>query len=80
MQPRTKALRGYSAAEYERIQQNAFYCGFDCVTMVNSVFAYGPDGKAFFCEINFSECGGGGTLTSSFLPLSLRGLVIIKSV
>ncbi len=29
----------------ERVQQNAFYCGYNCDTMVNNVFAYGPDGK-----------------------------------
>jgi hypothetical protein len=33
----------------KRVQQNAFYCGFHCNTMVNIVFAYGPDGK-FFCR------------------------------
>ncbi len=24
----------------ERVQQNAFYCGYNCDTMVNNVFAY----------------------------------------
>ncbi len=32
----------------ERIEQNAFYCGYDCDTIMNNVFAYGPDGKVFF--------------------------------
>ncbi len=27
----------------EQVEQNAFYCGYDCDTMVNNVFAYGPD-------------------------------------
>jgi hypothetical protein len=31
------------------MQQNAFYCGYDCDTMVNNVFAYGPDLR-FFCS------------------------------
>ena len=31
----------------ERVEQNAFYCGYDCDTMVNNVFAYEPDGKVF---------------------------------
>jgi hypothetical protein len=35
------------------IEQNAFYCGYICDTTVNYVFAYGPDGKVFFCAINF---------------------------
>jgi hypothetical protein len=31
----------------ERIQQNAYYCGYDCDTMVNNVLVFGPDGKVF---------------------------------
>ena len=32
----------------KRIQQNAYYCGYDCDTMVNSVLVFGPDlGCAF---------------------------------
>jgi hypothetical protein len=44
----------------EKIQQNAFYCGCDCNTMVNNVFAYGPgpNGKVFFCAINFPGSWG----------------------
>jgi hypothetical protein len=38
----------------ERLAQNAIYYGYDCNTMVNNVFAYGPDGKVFFVVINFS--------------------------
>ena len=37
----------------ERVEQNAYYCGYDCDTMVNNMFAYGPDGKVFFAAINF---------------------------
>jgi hypothetical protein len=29
----------------KRVQQNAFYCGYGCDTMVNNVYAYGPNGK-----------------------------------
>ncbi len=36
----------------ERVEQNAFYCGYDSDTMVNNVFVYGPDGKVFFA-VNF---------------------------
>ena len=28
----------------EHVKQNAFYCGYDCDTMVNNVFTYGLDG------------------------------------
>jgi hypothetical protein len=31
----------------KRVQQNVFYCVYDCNTMVNNVFAFGPDGKVF---------------------------------
>jgi hypothetical protein len=37
----------------DRIEQNAMYCGYDCDTTVNNLFAYGPDGKVFFVAINF---------------------------
>ena len=42
-----------SECSSECITQNASYCGYDCDTTVNNVFAYGPDGKAFFCAQNF---------------------------
>ncbi len=48
----------------ERIKQNAFYCGYDCDTMVNNVFAYGPDGKVFFAAINFPGSWADGVLTA----------------
>ncbi len=51
----------------ERIEQNAFYCGYDCDTTVNNVFAYGPDGKVFFCAINFPGSWADGSLTLRFL-------------
>ena len=37
----------------DRIIQNLMYCGYDCDTMVNNVFAYGPVGRVFFAAINF---------------------------
>jgi hypothetical protein len=51
----------------ERIEQNAFYCGYDCDMMVNNVFAYGPDGKVFFAAINFPGSWADGALTARFL-------------
>ena len=50
----------------ERIQQNAYYCGYDCDTMVNNVLVFGPDGKVFFCAINFPGSWSDGTLTAHF--------------
>ena len=29
----------------ERLEQNAYYCGYDCDTMINNVLVFGPDGK-----------------------------------
>jgi hypothetical protein len=43
------------------------YCGYDCDTMVNNVFAYGPDGKVFFAAINFPGSWADGSLTARFL-------------
>jgi len=50
----------------ERVEQNALYCGYDCDTTVNNVFAYGPDGKVFFAAINFPGSWADGTLTARF--------------
>ena len=50
----------------ERIQQNAYYCGYDCDTMVNNVLIFGPDGKVFFCAINYPGSWSDGTLTARF--------------
>jgi hypothetical protein len=49
------------------IEQNAFYCGYDCDTMVNNVFAYGPDGKVFFAAVNFPGSWADSMLTARFL-------------
>ena len=51
----------------ECFEQNAFYCGYDCDTMVNNVFAYGPDGKVFFAAVNFPRSWADGALTARFL-------------
>jgi hypothetical protein len=51
----------------EHFEQNAFYCGYDCDTMVNNVFAYGPDSKEFFAAVNFPGCWADGVLTARFL-------------
>ncbi len=48
-------------------EQNAFHCGYDCDTTINNVFAYSPDGKVFFCGINFSGSWADGSLTAHFL-------------
>ena len=50
----------------ERITKNAFYCGYDCDTMVNNIFTYGPYGKVFFCAINFPGSWADGSLTAQF--------------
>jgi hypothetical protein len=54
----------------KRIQQNAYYCGYDCDTntMVNNVLVFGPDGKVFFCAINYPGSWSDGTLTANFFP------------
>jgi hypothetical protein len=51
----------------KQIEQNTFYCGYDCDTIVNNVFAFGPDGKVFFAAINFPGSWADGALTVHFL-------------
>ncbi len=51
----------------ERVEQNAFYCGYDSDTMVNNVVAYGPDGKVFFAAIIFPGSWADGALTAWIL-------------
>jgi hypothetical protein len=50
----------------DHIIPNSMYCGYDCDTMVNNVFAYGPDGKVFFAAINFPGSWTDGSLTAQF--------------
>jgi hypothetical protein len=49
------------------MQQNAFYCGYDCDTMVNNVFAFGPNGKFFIATFTIPGSWAGGTLATWFL-------------
>jgi hypothetical protein len=51
----------------DRVEQNAMYCGYDCNTMVNNVFAYGPNGKVFFAAINFPRSWADGSLVARFM-------------
>jgi hypothetical protein len=49
------------------VKQNAMYCGYDCDTMVNNVFAYGPNGKVFFAAINFPKSWPDRSLMARFM-------------
>ena len=51
----------------EQIEQNKFYCGYNCHTTVNNIFTFGPDGKVFFSAINFPGSWADGALTARFL-------------
>jgi hypothetical protein len=51
---------------------------YDCDTMVNSVFAYGPDGKVFFAAINFPGSWADGSLTAQFLHEMKRRMLDYK--
>ena len=50
----------------ERLKQNAYYCGYDCDTMINNVSVFGPDGKVFFCAVDYPGSWLDGTLTACF--------------
>jgi hypothetical protein len=51
----------------DHVEQNAMYCGCNCDTMVNNVFAYGPNGKVFQTAINFPGSWADGSLTACFM-------------
>ncbi len=48
----------------ESIMQNACYCSYDWDTMINNVLVFGPNGKVFFCAINYPGSWANGTLTA----------------
>ncbi len=52
----------------ERIIQNAMYSGYVCDTTINNIFAYGPDGKVFFCALNFPGSWSDGAVIARFIP------------
>jgi hypothetical protein len=52
----------------EQFEQNAMYSGYHSDTMVNNIFAYGPDGKVFLCAINFPGSWHDGSITANILP------------
>jgi hypothetical protein len=51
----------------KRPEQNAYYCGYDCDTMVNNVLTFGPDGKVFLCNELTGELVGWDTHCTFFL-------------
>jgi hypothetical protein len=53
----------------EAIEQNAMYNGYHSDTMVNNIFAYGPDGKVFLCAINFPGSWHDGSITSNIFSV-----------
>ncbi len=63
----TDGISFLSECTDEQIEQNADYCGYDCNTTVNNVFAFGSDGKVFFAAINFPGSRADGALTACFL-------------
>jgi hypothetical protein len=50
----------------KRHTQNAYYCGYNCNTMVNNILVFRPDGKVFFCAINYPWSWANGALTACF--------------
>jgi hypothetical protein len=52
----------------EQVVQNAYYNGYHSDTMVNNIFAYGPDGKVFLAAINFPGSWHDGSITTNLMP------------
>ena len=48
--------------------------------MVNNIFAYGPDGKIFFCVLNFPGSWADGSVIARFLPFILSKIGEYKIV
>ena len=55
----------------EATKQNAFYSGYECDTVINNVFAYGPDGEVFITAINCSGSWADGSLSALYF-VSIR--------
>ena len=62
----------------EQLMQNSMYCRHDCDTMVNNIFAYGPDGKLFFEHWISQAAGLMPPLLHIFFHLSKSGLAGIR--
>ncbi len=52
----------------DELEQNAMYNGYHSDTMVNNVFAYGPNGKVFLRAINFPGSWLDGSIKANILP------------
>jgi hypothetical protein len=52
----------------EPVVQNSMYSEYHSDTMVNNLFAYGPDGRVIFCAINFPGSWHDGSITANVLP------------
>jgi hypothetical protein len=60
------------------MQQNTFYCGYNCNNIVNNVFAFGPDGKVIFAAVRFPGSWADGSLTARFLHQMIRRIGCFK--
>ena len=54
--------------------------GYECNTMVNNIFAYGPDGKVFFYALNFPGSWADGLVIARFMPYILQHIGEYKIV
>jgi hypothetical protein len=50
-----------------KVEQNPYYCGYDCGAMVSNVLVLGPDGKVFFCAISYPGSWADGTLSACII-------------
>jgi hypothetical protein len=48
--------------------QNSMYSGHYSDTMVNNIFAYGPNGSVLLCAINCSGSWHDGSITANIFP------------
>ena len=75
-----ESLSSQSTSTSKSVTQNAFHCRFDCDTTVNNVFTFGPDGKVFFCALNYPGSWADSSLTARFLPHIKKRIVTMMSL
>jgi hypothetical protein len=54
------------------------YSGYHSDTMVNNIFAYGPNGKIFLCAVNFPSSWQDGSIKTNIFPYICNNIGMYK--
>jgi len=63
----------------EEAEQNAYYNGYHCDTMINNVFLFYPTGKIGSANINFPGSWHDSTVAQSLINWSIENLDVFKA-